>query len=267
MREMPILDAFTHSIQSTINNIKFAFHASWPWMLALLPISIIGNIYILSFGLFDPKAPLQPQVFLTSLAMGLCSMLAFSSIAVNWHRYILKDEVPFGMQRLRMDNLVARYFGNTLMIGILSGLVAMFIFMPVGLITWLLAAGAPTLGIISGGILAIAAFLFVIGLSVRWSIKLVAVAMGRTDFGISDAKRLTEGNHLRIVGLYLLVFLMLIMGALVIAGASYGLANTGSTWTLSTLIVIQMAVNWISTIWNVTLLTSLYGYFVEGREF
>jgi hypothetical protein len=32
-------------------------------------------------------------------------------------------------------------------------------------------------------------------------------------------------------------------------------------------IAIQVMVNWVATIFGVTLLTSLYGYFVEGRDF
>mgnify|MGYP001579831918 FL=1 len=39
------------------------------------------------------------------------------------------------------------------------------------------------------------------------------------------------------------------------------------TLGLSVLLAIQVAVNWVATILGVTLLTSLYGFFVEGREF
>jgi len=31
--------------------------------------------------------------------------------------------------------------------------------------------------------------------------------------------------------------------------------------------VLQMAVNWIFTIFGITILTSLYGFFVENRDF
>jgi hypothetical protein len=36
---------------------------------------------------------------------------------------------------------------------------------------------------------------------------------------------------------------------------------------LSLAVAIQVMVNWVATILGVTLLTSLYGFFVEGREF
>jgi len=40
---------------------------------------------------------------------------------VNWHRYILLDEVPHGMERLRLDATVWRYVGNILLIALILG--------------------------------------------------------------------------------------------------------------------------------------------------
>ena len=265
MQKLPVIAAFVHSIESTIGNIRFAFHASWLWMLLLLPLNIAGNIYILSFGVLDPQN-VPWQVSMTSLVMGLCAMLAFASIAVNWHRYILRDEVPLGMQRLRLDNLVMNYFGNTLLIGLMLVLVSIAFFIPIGFLMWMFSTFS-AVAVVFGGIAGFIAFIFVLGLSVRWSLKLVAVAMGRSDVRISDAWRKTIGNHWQIAGLVVLVFTSLLVVALVFAGVTYGFGRAESAVALSALIFIQMAVNWLATIWNVTLLTSLYGYFFEDRKF
>ena len=36
---------------------------------------------------------------------------------------------------------------------------------------------------------------------------------------------------------------------------------------MAVLIALQLVVNWIIAIWGVTMLTSLYGYFAENRNF
>jgi hypothetical protein len=267
MRLLPVTSALNHSIESTFNNIKFAFHASWPWMLVLLPINIAGNIRLVGLGEFNPTKPVNPEFYLITMAMALASMVAFASIAVNWHRYILNNEVPHGAERLRLDGLVARYFGNTLMIGFFVGVLATGAALPVALLFAIGSAASSAVILILLVVASLFAFLWMIGLSVRWSIKLVAVAMGRKDVGIMDAWNASAGNHWRIIGLYLLVFIVLIIVGSVFGGVAFLLGRSQSMLSVSTLIVVQMAVNWVSTIWNITLLTSLYGFFIEKRDF
>ena len=269
MRLLPVTAALSHSIDSTFRNIKFAFHASWPWMLVLLPINIAGNIYLVNLGLgeFDPTKPADPRFLVVTMLMALASMVAFASIAVNWHRYILNNEVPHGAERLRLDRLVARYFGNTLLIGLMVGLVALAGLIPIGLFFWILNSGSLGSAMAFGSVAGTVGFFALIGLSIRWSLKLVGVAMDRHDLGIADTWRESFGNHWRIVGLYILVFLVLMLVAAVFGGVAYVLGRNESIAALSTLIIVQMAVNWVSTIWNITLLTSLYGFFIEERDF
>lgn len=267
MRLLPVTSALSHAIDSTFRNIKFAFHASWPWMLVLLPINIAGNIYLMGLGEFDPTKPMKPEFYAVTAAMALASMVAFASIAVNWHRYILMNEVPIGAERLRLDGLVARYFGNTLMIVFLTMIIGMAATFPVGILFYIINSASTGLAIVLVGVAAVIGFLLLIGLSVRWSVKLVAVAMGRRDIGIADAWRASTENHWRIVGLYILVFLVLMLVGAAFGGIALVLGRTESIAGLSTLITVQMAVNWVSTIWNITLLTSLYGFFIDGRDF
>lgn len=64
----------------------------------------------------------------------------------------------------------------------------------------------------------------------------------------------------------LLFFICLFLVGLVMLLLTYLIAQLGMLG-LSVLLAIQVAVNWVATILGVTLLTSLYGFFVEGREF
>jgi hypothetical protein len=97
-------------------------------------------------------------------------------------------------------------------------------------------------------------------------VKLPSVARGRTDFNVRDAWRATDGNFWQILGLVLLFFIWLLIVGLAMLLVTYLFGQLG-TLGLSISLAIQVAVNWVATILGVTLLTSLYGFFVEGREF
>lgn len=259
MRKLPVQAALIHVWKSTFNNLSFAFHLSWPWMAVLLPVNLIGNY----FG-FQPEAAVEPSpgaVALT-LVVGLVTVFAFASVAVSWHRYILKDEVPQGMDRLRADDTVWRYFGNSLLIVLnLSGIAIVAAFI-IGMLALALGQFAAIIAVPT----MIAAFLLMISVFYRMSVKLPAIALGEPGFTFRNAWQMTDGNAWRLIGLGL-ILLMIIFGISVAAmlPAAVFLAIPGAGLLFFT--AIQIVANWIATILGVTTLTSLYGFFVQGRNF
>lgn len=265
MRKLPVFNALGHAFRSTTDNIGFAFHTSWPWMLMLLPLNLAVNLYLAFNGMQDPQN-FNAQSLLLIVPLAIASIVAYCSIAVNWHRYVLLDEVAEGWQRLRIDSLMWRYIGNAILIGLVlfaGGFVAILVFSFVG---WALssALGEASLIVIVPG--AAALYAYAIVSAYRLAVKLPSVALGRNDFSMGDAWRATAGNFWQILGLVLLFFICLLLVGLAIFVLTYVIGQMG-TLGLSILIAIQVAVNWVATILGVTLLTSLYGFFVEGREF
>ena len=266
MRELPITGVIGHSINSTVNNIGFAWHVSWPWMLAILPFNIVGNVYA---TLNQPATPedIDPMVALVSFGLAILTMVAFASIAVNWHRYILLDEVPHGMERLRLDGLVWRYVGNTILMLLMLILGGMLVAAVLGL---LMAGLVAALGK-AGGIIVVPGFIAlacaIIVYSYRLGIKLPAVALGRRDYRFRNALDDSAGNFWRFFGLGLLVALIMLLIGLIVFIPTYFLAQMQNKGVLAVLIAVQLVVNWVATIWTVTMLTSLYGYFAEKRNF
>ena len=271
MRRLPVIEAFSHAVRSTTSNLSFAFHVSWPWMAVLLPILVAGQLYVLA-GAGNPEAAATRAVPVQIL-VGLIAMLAFSSIAVNWHRYILLDEVPRGSERLRMDDKVWRYFGNALLILLIVGsAIGAFTLATIlaGVVIGLsgLASGELSAGpFVAIFLIAVAMMVFGVVAFYRLSIKLPAVALGRSDFGLGDAWRRSAGNLGPLIGIALLYFLV---GAglsivLFVVSALFGLI--GGLATVALVVAIQLVVNWVMTILGITILTSLYGFFVEGRSF
>ena len=70
----------------------------------------------------------------------------------------------------------------------------------------------------------------------------------------------------RLLGLLILFILCMLAVGLAMLAVTFIFSKFG-TIGLSVLVAIQVMVNWLATILGVTILTSLYGFFVEGREF
>jgi hypothetical protein len=266
MKRLPILAAVGHALRSTWNHLPFAWHVSWPWLAILFPLNLLIETFLPQFNpdATDPQAVARnAEASLGFLVYAVVSMLAFSSIAVSWHRYILQDEVPQGLARLRLDDVVWRYFGNTLLIGLTVVLAAL----PV---TILLSLVSVLLGLDDNGTTALtiaATALVVIPLMYRLMVKLPAIAVGNTSINLSAALQLTRGNALQLcVGGVIILISGLLVGLGL--GAIYGqLAGDLGGPGHFVAALAQQIVSWIVTIFSVTFLTSLYGFFVEGREF
>ena len=272
MRKLPVIDAMSHAISSTKDNLAFAFNISWPWILALLPLNVMFNLYLVSKGI-PAGQRLDTTATIISLVMGIFNILAYSSIAVNWHRYVLKDEVPVGMQRLRLDNLTLRYFFNVIGIIVIIAVMAGLLAIPISI--FLIGMGVSVVGsgnelhggaaiLVTALILPLIAFVFVS--FYRLSVKLPAIALDRRDFGFRDAWGATKSNFWNFLGLALCFVLCSLAVLFAMLAATYIFKNFG-VLGLSISLAIQVMVNWLTTIFGVTILTSLYGYFVEDRDF
>jgi hypothetical protein len=265
MKNLPVGDAFGHIVSSTLHNIRFAVFSQWPWIAIVVVLIAATQNSVGVLGLSegemqaafqaDPALALRFALWITVLAS--VGLLAFASIAVSWHRYILLDEFPQGLAMLRVDNPVWRYLGNLLLLSLM--MTALLV--PVTLLS--IPFGPAAVPLLIGF------FLFVVvPLTYRLGVKLPAVALGRRDFTFRDAWNATTGNSWQLLALGLLV-----------AATSWGISLAGlalSYAVKSTLpqqvavaadFVLQLGLQWGVTILGITLLTSLYGFFVEGRDF
>ena len=267
MRKLPVIAAFSHSFRSTMNNLAFAFHVSWPWMLVLLPMLIAGNLYVVANIKVD-TGQFPYGVFAFAFLLSVIQGLAFASIAVNWHRYVLLDEVPAGAQRLRVDAMVWRYFGNIILIS----LTIMLMMIPFGFVFALVAAFlVPSNNIWTLALLAIPFYvglgMFGFALFYRYGLKLPAIALGRRDFNRRDSVQATSENFPQLVKLSVLYVVVIVAISLLGMVANFVLSAAGGNVGVAIGIATQLVLQWAMTILGITFLTSLYGYFVESRNF
>jgi hypothetical protein len=263
MKRLPSTAALKHSLKSTLRNLPFAFHASWPWLLIMLPLQLAAAFYIKNqLPVLDESAPdpkIAMQILSLRMPLGVLSLVAVSSIAVSWHRFVLMDEVPTGWNRLRVDAIVLRYIGNSLLI---AALVAGVFFLPA---VFVVAMGDLTQGL--GYVLALPLVAAALVLATRLNLKLPAIALDRTDFSLRDALRLTRDNNGPILAFVSMAFsLVVAAGYLTLSLAdifAFSLGNLG----LALAIILHFGVNWLATVFLITIFTSLYGFFVEDRAF
>lgn len=266
MRKLPVFSAFIHALKSTWHNLPFAFHVSWPWLLLLIPVSIWGEAKLPDFDISvataEQRAALNAFLFKTYVS-GFVSMVVYASIAISWHRYILKNEVPHGFARLRFDRTVWRYFGNSILVILFATLALLPVVL--ALAGFATMAGLAPQAVVNAFI--IAAVLVAIPVTYRMSVKLPAIALDRRDFKFGDAWNATRGNTFQLIGLGLMsVFIALVAGILfgLVQEQVVNLAGDILKWPF---LLIRNLASWVLAIFAITMLTSLYGFFVEKRDF
>ncbi len=268
-------------LRSTWTNAFLALQMSWPWLMILTGLELIARIpagYPFSLAVASP-AGVDPVLVGLLLAV---KVIAMSSLAVNWTRFLLLGEVSTGWDRLRVDRPVWRLAWSAVLIWLactgvfLLGALVPFILLqiladfmgsplpefPRYLPTsgWTESPWAPVIGIS-------AVFGLMSGLPFvqRLSIKQAAISLGRDDYGLGDAWRDSAGQPFRIVLFSFAVaagVLLVWMLALFIAGQA---ASAGVAGLLAGALAAAAA-SGLSIILATASVAVLFGMLVEGRE-
>jgi hypothetical protein len=267
MRKLPVFAAFKHVWATVFNNAGAAFRLSWPWLLVMAATMalFLAGIASLHAGLGSAKA--GGEDFFLLLIVVTVFVVAFASIAVNWHRFVLLDEMPKGMGVLRIDSQVWRYIGNLFLIGLIVGLP----FLIVGsVLMYLLNAmlGHSFFGMrmIFGGLVFFAVLLAVNVIVNRLAIKLPAIALGRRDYGLEKAWNDSTGNFLPIAGYLVLLYLSVFIPQKLLEWVSTNMAGSLGLLGAIQVVIVSVLVQWFALIVGISGLTTLYGFFAEKRN-
>jgi hypothetical protein len=260
-RQLPAGTCIGHAIRSVRNNIAYAFRISWPWYTVVLLASLGASVLLEALTGGDIENNPGPAVPIY-IVLGFINLVSFASIAVNWHRYILLDEVPSGSELFRLDDKTWRYLGNLILVMLIMIGIVIAIVLPV----FVLAASSESLRFLSF-LAVLVAYCFAVVVLYRLSVKLPAIALGRHDFRMRDAWAVTRDNKLSIFIVAVLQFLLALAMLLAIVLVILGLSSANAILGLAVGTVAQVVAGWLLSIFGITILTSLYGFFVEGRDF
>ncbi|MEB8388923.1 hypothetical protein OO012_16975 [Rhodobacteraceae bacterium KMM 6894] len=240
----------THAVRIVVNNWQDALRIGlMPMAICAATVGLMLNAMNvpLTIGLVGPKANMQPSmseasgIFATSSIWAFCTLWIF----VNWHRYVLLSEYP----RRWMPPLHWRCIGAYLWKSVQIGLIAVTILAIAVLITM----GLPMVGA--------APFMVWAGLAVygffRVSPVLPSAAIGE-KLGLSDAWEATRPGSGAIALVIVLLIVLdqiasLVGGAVLSINLALGLTVTAVLWAVTSLI-------------SVSVLTTIYGYYVQNRS-
>lgn len=251
MRKLPVIAAVTHALKSVVTYRMAGIRIGGAWMIVLF---VLNAVELLLIGTDSSENPSNAGT-LAEVVSASAGLVAFSSIAVGWHRFILKDEIPAAASSLRVDNLVMRYLGNSLLALMAGALPLAFLAIGVALL--------PQLAVLLLVPAALAAGTFIMMLS----LKLPAVALGRGDFGFGDALKAADENQWQILGVFLLNAVIILVPGLLLTGVILLLRLASPALATTAGLILSVPLNLFFTLFSVSVLTSLYGYFVEKREF
>lgn len=261
---LPVWPSVKEAYRFTFANLGSLFAISWKWLvLVLLPAMVLYLWYSYPAieatyrGLATGKPePLPPELHFKMMFAGLLYTLAqivpMASIAVNWHRFILRNEPATSANGLRLDAPVMRYLGiaaGFTAIMVLPSIIQMFfIGNPSGL--------AIAVVIISG--------LAVIGVAIlllRLSMMLPGVAVENPNAQLSNVMAATRGHTLRLLGGYLLIVLPAILLSILTLIAAMVFGTNGAVAMQGVSVLVYL----VLTAVVLTFMSIAYRFFYENK--
>jgi hypothetical protein len=247
---------FVHSIRQVFGNLGGALQVSAVLMLAQMGILLtFGKVllldeasrnYMIQNGSFPWGQFLLALVLVTILSLW---------IAVGWHRYVLLEERPTLVPALKMDRILG-YFGKSLLIGLILVLPLIVLVYVGGLIATALVKGGAGLIVV----------LFVVGLIVYLPLATIGTRLATVLPGVAlepevplfsgwEATRDATWTILGVVLLSLICF----------GGLEFILARILPDPTTLPATIANIILKWVATMVGVSVLTTLYGHYVENR--
>lgn len=202
--KLPFWKTIGEAYRAWFRHFGLLIRISWLWMLLLVvPLAMID--WMQAPGLMNLMAQLQrgviadlpPVTMFWSLLGQLLLLPALSSVAVAWHRLLLRDEQPRPGLYLRLDGIVTGY-------GVFAFLIGVMLMVP-GWLTGLASDPTPSRAGLSllAGALSIVALVY----AARLSLVLPAKALAEGGATLAMAWRMTRGNTARLFFGYLLCIL------------------------------------------------------------
>jgi hypothetical protein len=199
------------------------------------------------FGTGQPPTNVTPLLGILPLLMLPAILFVTAWVAVSWHRFILLEERTGWLPAIKGRPIWA-YAGRA----ILLGLMIMLLALPVMIVAGLIGSRAPLLAIP----------FFVVGLTLlgfvglKMGVSLVGTALGKT-MQAGDVWRATERINGTIIGVVVLMVVINVVPGLIIQWISLSAPIIG--------FVLNIILNWVSTMLGISILTTIYGHVIEDR--
>lgn len=248
-----------HAFVMIFSNLEQALKVS------IIPYALLIVAAVVVFGASGIPLNMDPEAmgaaagansfsiltFLLLIALMVFAIFVFGWVAVSWHRFILREDYTSLVPAIA-DRPIWPYVGRSMWLGLVVTLIAIPIFIVVGLVS------APFIqsSMIIPFIAAFAGLVTVAYLWMRWAIALPSIAIGEAMKG-SDAWEATAPHAKTIFFVVLILMAFNVVPPLLLEGVYQAAPIVG--------FVIDIVIQWVTIMLGLSILTTLYGHIIEGR--
>ncbi len=240
---------FLHAWRMIFSNFGAVVKLSMPIILVILVAIVAFAGFLRSNQLM--AVDVRPQAIGIIFLLVIAYLLAFVWTAVAWHRYVLLAEYPNAILPPFRGGRILSYIGYAVLLGLIMSIVGALGMAMIYGVSSVLGTDviAFILGVVFVGFLIIASF--------RLGIVLPAAAIGE-PLAMGAAWDATRPLVKTLIGL---------LGLLILFGFALGIA-TAVAEALSPVfgMVVNLLLTWLQSILNLSILTTLYGVAVQGRD-
>ncbi|MCB1386927.1 MAG: hypothetical protein KDJ80_13420 [Nitratireductor sp.] len=268
------LQLILHTIRLIFGNLKQALQVSLGGFL-LAAGAIFLFVLIVSQFQMGPAGPggsgTGLVVALFGFALALFLVLVFCAVAIAWHRYILLNEVPRGLFPISINGLAVSYLtrvaGISLLLIVLSvAAMTLINFAIVPLLSAIAGADNGFAGIVLSFATTLAIMVLVQYVAMRLFVSLPAIAVENTGFSIGDAWA-ASGRERGAIFWILVIMTIAVWGTILLVTLPFVPSGPPIAAQPPLIVsVLLIPIQWFYFMFNICILTTLYGITVEGRE-
>jgi hypothetical protein len=263
--KLPLWRTIAQAYALWAGNFPDLLRTVWVWMLVMAPVVAITTWWQVPHldemleaaragkAFADPNPVLT---LVTQIVSKVITLPAISSVAVAWHRLLLKDEHSGGVY-LRLDRIVAGYAILAFFIGVI-GMAPSYLNLLFQAVIGASAQDTTALVVQTlAGLMTIVVFFIV----TRLSLALPALALGRDDVTLAVAWRASKRNSWRMVWAY---FFCIVPAMAANGAVTYWLFQPGHSQAAVTLASVVMSLMWFPLgMISVGMLSLAYRHFFE----
>lgn len=249
---LPLRRTLGQAYRSVLDRFDVLLHIAWPWLLATLPFEIAHSWWshprIRALHSDDAAKPPPPELLerLIDPVWTLLLVIPLSAIAVGWHRFLLRDEVP-ARATLAIDGPILPYMGMAFLFSVITYLPFL---LPLEIDAMPEDDSFPTLIFA-----ALAGFLVAFAVVSRLSVALPAIAVGGPGRTLAEAWRVTRRSTWKLAVGSVLAAVPLFAVAMLSASLAHHLdriafAVIGGVLDVVSALLITIGVAFLSFAWR-----------------
>jgi hypothetical protein len=250
------VDLFVHALRMVLNNPGTAVRVSAALMLLQLAlVLVLGTGFLLTGEDMGTHMMRGEYPVLGAIVTGIALIVIPLWIAVAWHRFILREEMPTGPLPPFNAGAIGAYF----IAGVIFVLILMVVAVPLGILGGLVAGpmlmtgGGGRMPLLAAVLLFAIVYLPVAYVGYRISPILPSAAL-QARMPLKEAWYATGTSGAAFV---VLTVVSVLAAWLLNLPAQYLPGILGVIWAFLS--------NWITILVGASILTTIYGHYVEGR--